>query len=101
MAVDDPHVVDILSIHRAGEAVLTVSDHLDWTETVLHQAALQVKLNRYLAFAESGEMIETYPEAEGRPVVFRIVLLFAPDSEGASFLERAGEAVERAGFAFT
>jgi len=50
MAVDEPGVVDIVSVDPSGCFVLTVSDHLDWSDTIAHQIVLQEKLNRYLAF---------------------------------------------------
>lgn len=100
MAVDDPGVVDIVSIDPSGSAVLTVADHLDWTETVAHQSVLQAKLNRYLAFIESGEILEKYPRAEGRKIVIDVVMKHKPDAEGIRFLERAGAIIEAAGFGF-
>ena len=67
MSVEDAGVVDILSVdRRAGEVVLTVTDHLDWSESVTHQAFLQAKLDRYLAFVEGREILQTYPEEIGR-----------------------------------
>ena len=73
MAVDDFDVVDIVSIDSDGRVVLTISDHLEWTESESHQLALQEKFNRYLAFVESGEILESYPTAKGRPVWFSVV----------------------------
>jgi hypothetical protein len=59
---------------------------------------LQRKLNAYLAFVESGEILERYPDAKGRPVVFEVVFKFRPDREGEKFLTRAKKVVESAGF---
>jgi hypothetical protein len=100
MAVDDPAVVDIVSIDPAGSVILTVADHLEWTETLAHQTVLQAKLNRYLAFIESGEILEKYPKAEGRKMVIHVVMKYRPDAEGVRFLERAGAIIEAAGFGF-
>ena len=33
-----------------------------------HQGVSQAKINRYLAFVESGEVLERYPDARTRPV---------------------------------
>jgi hypothetical protein len=99
MTVENTDAVDIIGIdNKTGEVVLTVSDHLDWSETVQHQLTLQKKFNAYLAFVESGEILERYPEAKGRPVTFRVVFKFRPDSEGQIFLEKARAVVESAGF---
>jgi hypothetical protein len=80
--------------------VLTVSDHLEWLDSRAHQEALQTKLNRYLAFIESGEMLDRYPDAKGRSVLIRVVMKFAPDASGREFLSRAEKVVAAAGFGF-
>lgn len=100
MAVDDFGVVDIISIDPSGRVVLTVSDHLDWRDSTSHQLTLQTKFNRYLAFIESGELLEQYPDAKGRPVVICVVTQHDPDSTGEQFLQRARGVIEGAGFMF-
>jgi len=100
VAVDNSDIVDIVSIGSDGNVVLTISDHLEWAETESHQLTLQDKLNRYLAFVESGEILESYPKAEGRPIVFSVVTQFDPDPSGLAFLERARTVIENAGFRF-
>jgi hypothetical protein len=99
MAVDQFDVVDIVSINRSdGQVVLTISDHLDWSDSVEHQIILQRKFNAYLAFVESGEIFDSYPNSQGRLVEFRVVFKFRPDAEGIEFLNRARLVIESAGF---
>jgi hypothetical protein len=100
VAIDDPDVVDIIGIDSAGSVVLTVSDHLYWDDSLQHQLTLQEKLNRYLAFIESGEILESYPGAKGRPIMIEVVTQNDPDPGGIEFLEKAKAIVEGAGFAF-
>jgi hypothetical protein len=100
MAVDDPDTVDIMSIDASGAIVLTISDHLEWTDSRSHQFTLQAKMNRYLAFVESGEVLEHHPEAKGRPVVIQVVTKCEPDADGQAFLRRAQGVMEKAGFGF-
>jgi hypothetical protein len=98
MSIEQTDVVDILGIDRkTGHVVLTVSDHLDWSDSLGHQAILQKKLNTYLAFVESGEILEQYPTAKDRPVAFRVVFQVPPDESGRAFLTRAREVIESAG----
>jgi hypothetical protein len=92
-------VVDIVSIEKeTGEVMLTVSDHLDWTDSVGHQVLLQKKLNAYLAFVESGEILQRYPKARGRSVIFKVVFRCRPDPGGFKFLARARATIRSAGF---
>jgi asparagine synthetase A len=61
VTVQDENLVDIISTNEMQSAgVLTVSDHLDWSDAE-HQTILQTKLNRHLAFVESEELLERYP----------------------------------------
>ena len=99
MSIEKLDVVDVMSTDKkTGSVVLTISDHVDWSDSLLHQAMLQAKLNKYLAFVESGEILARYPDAKNRLVVFRIVFKFEPDHEGKAFLDRARQVVESAGF---
>jgi len=98
MSVEETSVIDIIGIDQTGQVVLTISDHLDWSDTIAHQKVLQEKLNRYLAFVESGEIIESYPDARNRTVAFRVVFKFPPDASGRSFLNKVEAVIESAGF---
>lgn len=99
MAVDQPNVIDVAGISKStGEMTLTISDHLDWADTVMHQTMLQEKFNAYLAFVESGEIFRRFPEAENRMIVFKVVFKFVPDRDGILFLDRARKVIESAGF---
>jgi hypothetical protein len=99
VSVEQTDVVDILGIDReTGHVVLTISDHLDWSDSIVHQTILQKKFNTYLAFVESGEILEKYPEAKTRPVAFRVVFKVPPDESGRAFVGRARQVIESAGF---
>ena len=98
MSVDDSRVIDFIGVDKKnGEVILTISDHLDWSDSVQHQIMLQEKLNKYLAFIESGEILESYPDAQNRPVAIKVVFKYRPDAEGLQFLLRAKEVVHSAG----
>lgn len=100
MAVDNPGAIDIMSESKTGSIILTISDHLDWRDSISHQITLQNKLNRYLAFVESAEILEHRPDAAAKNVVFRIVGKYEPDTSGLAFLQRARSVIEQAGFQF-
>jgi hypothetical protein len=99
MSVDESNLIDVLSFDPATrERVLTISDHLDWTDSIGHQEILQRKLNSYLALVESGELRQKYREAQHCRICLKIVLKFEPDKGGLLFLNRAQKVVELAGF---
>ena len=86
MAVDDPNSVDIMSIDPQGAIILTIADDLDWNDSRAHQYTLQTKMNRYLAFIESGEILEHHPDAGTRRIVIRVVTMTEPDADGVHSL---------------
>jgi hypothetical protein len=65
-----------------------------------HLFCLQEKLNSYLRFVESGEIIAIYPKAAGRHIVFDVVQKYPAPQEASWFFERALKAINGAGFGF-
>jgi hypothetical protein len=99
MSVDQTDVVDAIGIEKqSGDVILTVTDHLGWCESEKeHLFLLQEKLNTYLRFVESGEILEAYPEAKGRGVVIEIVCKYPPSMQGRDFIDRVAGVVRSAG----
>jgi hypothetical protein len=85
MAVDEFERIDIVSSDDDGSVVLIVSDHLNWSDSISHQRTLQSKLNVYLAFVKSGEVLENFPDAMGKPVILRVVRFTLPIPTERSF----------------
>lgn len=102
MSVDQTNVIDAIGVDSAtGEVVLTIADHLEWTESDNdHLLLLQEKLNTYLSFIESGEMLETYPDAKGRAVLIDIVCKYPMSQQAQGFYNQVGRIVEGAGMKF-
>lgn len=100
MSIDQAKVVDVISADPVSGAVtLTVTDHLEWGNGE-HLLLVQEKLNSYLAFVESGEVFESYPNAVGKLIKFDVVCRFQPDEEAIRFFALCGAAVKNAGFDF-
>jgi hypothetical protein len=65
VTVEQLDVVDFAAIDpKTDEVLLVITDHLEWTgedqPDKEHMLILQEKINRYLAFIESGEIYESY-----------------------------------------
>ena len=87
MSIASATIVDVVSTDPAsGEVVLTISDHLDWTESE-HFSLLESKISAYLSFVESGQLIEAYPFARDRRVRIDLVLLHTPSASASSTLK--------------
>lgn len=100
MTVDQTKVVDFISVDKTGSVVLTVSDHLEWSSDD-HLFQLQEKVNSYLVFIESGELLNEFPNAASRPIRIEVVCKFSPDGRGTHFLSHFRTAVAKAGFGFS
>jgi hypothetical protein len=98
MTLKQTTVVDAIGINSTGSVVLTITDELAWSSNVNeHLMLLQEKLNTYLRFIESGELLETYPDAMGRTVVIDVVCKFPPGSMAREFFDQVAPVVEGAG----
>ncbi len=100
MSVENPNVIDYASIDKNGNAVLTISDHLEWNDDNEHIQILQKKINSYLAAIESGHFHSSYPDAKGRNIIINVVAKYIPNKEATIFFERVREALESAGYTF-
>jgi hypothetical protein len=100
MSVEQTETVDFITVDKSsGDICLTISDHLPWdSDEGTHLLMLQNKLNSYLRFIESGEMIEQYPKAKGRRAVINLVGKFPLSDEASRFFNLAREQIERTGY---
>ena len=78
-----------------GEVVLTISDHLHWDEE--HLVQLEKKLAAYVRFCESGQIVETNPDAATSKVAISIIAQHRPTDEAVQFLEEAAKAIAKRG----
>jgi len=99
VSVDQTNVVDFIGIDNAtGDVVLTIADHLMWPESDNeHLLLLQEKLNTYLSFVESGELLETYPNAKGKAVLIDVVCKYPVSQQAQGFCNQAAQIIEGAG----
>lgn len=101
MTIEQANVVDFISFDEAeNEVVLTISDHLEWGgDTKEHLLLLQEKINSYLRFIESGELLESYPKANGRNAVINIIGKYPLNEEAKGFIDQVKSIVGDAGMA--
>src|ERR1700694_1864957 len=100
MSIEQTTTVDFVSIDKkSGDVWLTVADHLPWDENEgAHLEFLQSKVNAYLRFVESGELVKKYPHAIGRNVVINLVGKFPLSHQANIFIAKASAAMRNAGF---
>ena len=92
MSIEQTNVVDFIGVDRtSGEVVLTLTDAIDWDDQEAHLRLLKAKLESYLAFVEAGEILESYPDARGRPVRIDVIFRVQPIPAAIQLLDRAKE----------
>ena len=100
MSVEQADVIDLIGVDKqSGSAVLTISDHLSW-DSDEHLLVLQEKLNTYVRFIESGELLEQYPDARDRKPQIMVVFKHPPSDDALRFLERVSGVLAEAGIQF-
>ena len=100
MSVRNLEVIDIISINLNGNAVLTISDELEWDDKSEHLLTLQNKINAYLSAIEGGGLYENYPDANGRDIIINIVAKYEPNDEAKAFLRKTEDVLRAAGYGF-
>jgi hypothetical protein len=103
MSIEQTKVIDAIGINNATDnVVLTISDHIDWSEeqTDNHLFLLQEKLNSYLSFIESGEIIDVYPNAKNRKVTIDIVCKYPLSKQAQEFYQEVEKIIKNAGIEF-
>lgn len=68
MGLEDPGVIDALSVDIAGYAVVNIFDSWDWEDPDAHLRALTVKLQEAASFVQSQQYFDEYPAGRGREV---------------------------------
>ncbi len=100
MSIEQASVVDVVGIENStGLVILTILDPLEWKENE-HLLMIQEKLNTYLSFVESNEVLETYPDAKSRGILIRLICQYAPDDTGIHFLNQVSTIIEDANMKF-
>ena len=99
MSIDQTDIVDAIGIDSTtGEVVLTITDHLEWMgNDQSHLLLLQDKINTYLSFVESGEILKEYPDSENRQVLIDVVCKYALSDQAQAFYNQVVEAIEGSG----
>lgn len=98
MSIEDQDSVDVIGVNESGIVVLTISDHLKWDDD--HLYLLQEKINTYLAFIESGEVYETYPNSKGKEFKINVVCKYEPSPAAIQFISKCTTIINQAGFQF-
>lgn len=98
MAIDDAGSIDVVSTDpQTGRVLLDIADHLDWVDEDRHLLMLEAKINAYISFIESGQLLESHPEAEGRQPEIHVACLHSPSVRARQFYHEASSVLAKIG----
>ena len=90
MSVAETDKIDAFAVDKQGKRVfLTIIDPLLWDEENVHLFALQEKINTYLYFIESGELLTSLPDSKGLDITIELILKHIPNAKGITFLDKS------------
>lgn len=99
MTVLESGVIDfVVPVNKQGVTELIIVDQMPWAiEQSEHLVALQDKLNSYFAYVDEGQLFEDFPNARGRAIIFKIMALYSPNTNGENLLAHVRQALEEIG----
>jgi hypothetical protein len=99
MSIAKHDEIDIMFRDDEGHGVLVIVDHLDWEEFDEddHLVLLQAKINTYLTFVETGQLLKARPDWKGLPIVVQVDAMCEPNKKALIFYRSAGKTVAEAG----
>lgn len=101
MSVIETDKIDNVGIVKDEKRIyLTIIDALVWDGENVHLFTLQEKINSYLFFVESGELLQSFPDGKGCDIVIELILKYAPSSDAITFFDKTTQILLDKGIAF-
>lgn len=89
MTILQNNVIDSLSIEN-GKCVMTISDHLEWSDNQ-HMKLLEEKINFYYFAINSGEINEIEGFEQIDTFSIQLIYKYKPDTKAIDILEKISE----------
>jgi hypothetical protein len=100
MSVEQADVIDGLGVRPDGVVEMLISDHLEWDDDE-HLQLLAAKVEAYANAALSGQLVQSYPAAEGKQVCIKLVWQHIPNNAAANFFDTLQEQLRGVGIDFS
>jgi len=101
MSVVETDSIDAIGMEKEAKRVfLSIIDSLVWDQENIHLFTLQEKINTYLYFIESGELVKALPDAAGFDVAIEVIMRHMPTDEAITFFDKTTQILLDKGIAF-
>jgi len=89
MSVVETDSIDAIGMEKEAKRVfLSIIDSLVWDDENVHLFTLQEKINTYLYFIESGELLKALPDAKGFDIAIEVILKHIPTDQAITFFDK-------------
>lgn len=101
MSVIETDSIDAIGMEKDAQRVfLSIIDSLLWDDEDVHLFTLQEKINTYLYFIESGELLKALPDSKGFDVVIELILKHIPSEKAITFFDQTMQILLDKGIVF-
>jgi hypothetical protein len=99
--VQNPMVVDLITVDAASNTVvLVMTERRNWGASDRQFKEIEEKVNRYMAYALDGFLVEHHPEHKDKPVRIRLDCAEAPHGDAVRFVAAMAHAITGYGLDF-
>jgi hypothetical protein len=89
MSVAETDKIDAIGVDKEMQRVfLSIIDPLLWDDDNVHLFTLQEKINTYLYFIESGELLKAFPDSKGFAITIELILKHVPSDQAIEFFDK-------------
>jgi Holliday junction resolvase-like predicted endonuclease len=91
--VENPMVLDLVTL-EGDTVVLVMIERRRWGAAAQQLTQIEEKINRYMAYALDGFLVQHYPQYQGKAVQIRLDCVEAPQGEVARFVQAAAQSMK-------
>lgn len=101
MAIENPHVIDLISGDNASPCVrLIMLEHREWEVSPERLGQLQDKISAYFNYVASGQLAKDQPDTIGLPLLVELHCAHPPPEKMTPLFGQVGDLCERIRAAF-
>lgn len=101
MSVVETDSIDAIGMEKEAQRVfLSIIDSLHWDDEDVHLFTLQEKINTYLYFIESGELLKVLPDSKGFDIAIELILKHIPSEQAVAFFDKTMQILLDKGIVF-
>ena len=99
MSLREVDAIDYIGVNVLFKRVYVgIFDDLDWREEQAHQSALTKKIDRYISYLRSGQLLVNYPKVRGYEIAIEYVSTHPMTSAAVQFWKTRERVIAESGY---